>query len=97
MTMIGAAVLAVGLNTAPEAQERRRLWRGFWCWNIWPIAQLALGLLYSALSTGGQVLAPIISHYYVGWAGIGLFVFCWGAWLIICLSVWRNCRSKLHQ
>jgi transcriptional regulator with XRE-family HTH domain len=97
MTIIGAAVLAVGLNTAPEAQERRRLWRSFWCWNIWPIAQLALGLLYSALSTGGQILAPVISHYYFAWAGIGLFVFFWGAWLIICLSVWRNCRSKLNQ
>ncbi len=97
MSMIGAAVLAVGLNNAPNAKERRRLWHSFWCWNIWPIAQLALGLLYSALSTGGQVLAPVISHYYFAWAGIGLFVFFWGAWLIICLSVWRNCHSKLNQ
>lgn len=91
--MVGAAVLAVGLNSSQSAEQRRQLWRGFWRWNIWPLAQLALGLLYSALCSGGALLAPVISHYFFGWGGIGLFPFFWGAWLIICLGVWRACRA----
>lgn len=94
MAIIGAAVLAVGLSAETDAEQRRQLWRGFWRWNIWPVAQLLLGLLFSALCSRGRLLAPVIDPYFFGWAGGGLFVFCWGAWLIVCLSVWRACRNK---
>lgn len=93
MSIIGGAVLAVGLSSS-RGEDKQRLWRGFWRWNIWPIAQLVLALIYSALCTGGRLLSPVISILFFGWAGGGLFLFCWGAWLIISVSVWRGCRPK---
>lgn len=94
MSLVGAGLLAAGLSCTPKFEERRRLWRSFWRWNIWPIAQLIIGVLFSALSSGGVLISPTINIFFFGWTGPGLFVFGWGAWLIVCLTVGRKCRIQ---
>ncbi len=93
MSLIAFGLLAAALCGMPQAEARRRLWRSFWRWNVWPLAQLAIGVIFSALSSGGLIISPTINLYFFGWAGPGLFAFGWAAWLIICLAVWRACRT----
>lgn len=88
---ISAALLAMGLSGCP-AEQRPGLLRRFWRWSIWPISQMGLGLLYSGIASRGGLLAPILNPFPFFYPHTGIFLLCWGLWLVICLGVWRWSR-----
>lgn len=89
--VLSAALMAMGLSGCP-AEQRPGLLRRFWRWSIWPISQMALGIIYSGIATHGGQLSPVINPFYFENSFYGVFLICWGLWLVICLGVWRWSR-----
>lgn len=86
--IVSIALLAMGLAGSP-AEQQPGLLRRFWRWSIWPISQMSLGILYSAIASNGGQLSPVINPFNFEYSYYGMFIICWVLWLFICLGVWR--------
>lgn len=91
--ILGAVTMKMALAAAGGDEALRdRLRRRFWLFNIWPVAYLAVSVVYGTLCCA--MVAPVITFRFLYSGALGEFVFAWGAWFIICVVVTVWARKK---